>query len=178
LQQVVQLLRSLRAEFATNQEDLNNGIMAIDSKLRDVLGTRSGGSSYSQSPSVWPASPRARAGSDTASVTGTPADTGAAANPPPDADAEAKRVYDQAYLDLTRNAPWPCSVPQYLAQPDRNGRQRAVLDRRVLPPSRTSTPPSEFLRVPEMNERATSARRTLESATYLQLETTPPPGAT
>jgi len=121
-----ELLRSLRAENAARWSEFDSRLAAIDSKLRDVLGVREGAarapSLWSAAPSVGTPHPAPDAGApvegatDAAAVeardAGTPeageqeveragspggGTTGAAP-----AEGDAKRVYDNAYKDLSR----------------------------------------------------------------------------
>ncbi len=117
------LLRGMKADESTRWEDLDARLLAIDSKLRDALGSRSGysqpsGSRYWTNPPVQrpgtPTSPdtgaatvgstggfTGSAGGSGADTSGTAADTTAQARNVP-SEAEAKRIYDQAYLDYNR----------------------------------------------------------------------------
>jgi tol-pal system protein YbgF len=109
-----ELIRSLKAEDSSHWDDLNGRLLAIDSKLHDALGPRAGYAA--NSPSYWNASPPTRAFQDTtrsldpSGQMGQQSSSGAAApdtsrfarTSPVNAEGDAKRVYDQAYLDLTR----------------------------------------------------------------------------
>lgn len=99
-----ELLRGMKAETSSRWEDLDGRLMAIDAKLRDALGSRGG---YASPPSNWSANPSGRARPDTTGSgsaldpsAGSP--IGGSPAPPLDEEAEIKRVYDQAYLDLSR----------------------------------------------------------------------------
>jgi len=113
-----ELLRSLRAEDSARWGDFDTRLAAIDAKLRDALGEREG---YARNPSVWGAAPPMRnqpapavppegvtspeapggvAGEDAGA--GAPRTPEAAAAPGPGGEADAKRMYDQAYKDLQR----------------------------------------------------------------------------
>jgi tol-pal system protein YbgF len=126
-----ELLRTIKAEASSRSEDLDQRLLAIDSKLHDALGPHAG---FATNPPLWSANPSARsavspdssrfpagpggsnespaetnaAGSLPASAAGgkaaSPGDSASAAQSPPpgDTENESKRVYDQAYLDLTR----------------------------------------------------------------------------
>lgn len=121
-----ELLRGLRAETTTRYGELEVRLAAIDSRLRDALGQREG---YGRpAASFWNATPEARRAGDAGGGTipatgagggdiGTAPGDAAAAGPAgvsaagvdsaatPSAvfsEADAKRLYDQAYKDLTR----------------------------------------------------------------------------
>jgi len=118
-----ELLRTLRAEGSARWGEFDQRLAAIDSKLRDALGQREG---YARAPSIWGAAPPmkqpaaspetppgdagggATGGGDSgAPPAGVPAGTapgGGFGEPSanPMSEVEAKRVYDQAYKDLTR----------------------------------------------------------------------------
>lgn len=121
-----ELLRSLRAENATRWSEFDTRLAAIDSKLRDALGVREGAT---RGPSLWSAAPATGAPRPVpdagAAVEGAPeeaaGETPAAGAPAPGAsdvappgspaagaaetaggDYDPKRVYDNAYKDLSR----------------------------------------------------------------------------
>jgi tol-pal system protein YbgF len=125
-----ELLRGLRAETSTRSGELESRLATIDSRLRDALSQREGYGR--PSPSFWNATPGATrtpdgdggvapapatgaADSGGASVSpgkvegnsgvrpgdGVIADSVAAQGAPP-SEADTKRLYDQAYKDLTR----------------------------------------------------------------------------
>lgn len=98
------LFRQLKAESQSQKSDLEAQLLAIDSKLQDLL-TRRGGSSSSSgyTPAYTP--PPAMTTPDTTAARSTPPTSSPAGqvssgdNP----DADAKRIYDQAYLDYTKS---------------------------------------------------------------------------
>jgi tol-pal system protein YbgF len=116
------LLRTMKAEEASRWEELNNKLLALDSKLRDALPGRG---SYGSSAPFWSAAPAPQTQtapepgpSATGPLTGRAAVDSLSGGRPPAAasagdslrgpaspappEAETKRVYDQAYWDLTR----------------------------------------------------------------------------
>jgi tol-pal system protein YbgF len=110
-----ELLRGLKADSYARWSEFDDRLGAIDAKLRDALGHRE---SYARSPSIWSAEPpgagRTEAAPPAPPAEGTaPGATGSvgvaagaadttAALPSPTSETEAKRIYDQAYKDLTR----------------------------------------------------------------------------
>jgi tol-pal system protein YbgF len=126
-----ELLRGLRAETTTRYGDLEVRLSAIDSRLRDALSQREGysrpsASFWSATPDArrpgdlqgGAVPPMGAAGSDSGAVGGASGTPGGTATGPvggsevgPDSigapgavfsPADAKRLYDQAYKDLTR----------------------------------------------------------------------------
>lgn len=125
-----ELLRSLKADSFTRWSDFETRLGAIDAKLRDALGSREGyarnPSIWSAAPpgaarreperptagetppaAAGSAAGEREAGTSSPPATGTepsavPAGADTAAARPLSSEAEGKRVYDQAYKDLTR----------------------------------------------------------------------------
>jgi tol-pal system protein YbgF len=118
------VLRSMKAEDASRWEDLNTRLLALDSKVGDALPGRS---SSGGSVPLWSAGPAPRPEGETSALPSgsaqpsgamaAPADSAGGPRPPATpavadstlgasgtapSEAEAKRVYDQAYWDLTR----------------------------------------------------------------------------
>lgn len=124
-----EVLRSLRAENAARWSEFDTRLSAIDSKLRDAIGAREGSA---RGPSLWsaapgstprpslPVSPDTASEGDPALAEGRPGgggvpaggsiapdpgvDSGSASAPVSAADGDPKRIYDQAYKDLSRGS--------------------------------------------------------------------------
>jgi len=115
-----ELLRTMKADDATRWSELDTRLSAIDSKLHDALGQREG---YARAPSVWSAAPPGSSGSKEGGDAANSGDTGAGPAAQPESgetaasaagaaigdsasqasdEADTKRVYEQAYKDLTR----------------------------------------------------------------------------
>ena len=97
------LVRQLKAENDSRASDLEAQLLSIDSKLQDLL-TRRGGSSSSGSTFTPPRPMMA----DTTRFSGgtVPGDSASGPTSPNTGDtpeAEAKRIYDQAYFDNTKS---------------------------------------------------------------------------
>ena len=128
-----EVLRSLRAENAARWSEFDTRLSAIDSKLRDAIGAREGGyargpSLWSAAPGSTsrpspPVSPGTAAEGAPAIAEGSPGtegsvptggadaadagdETGAVSAPVPTSsgDGDPKRIYDQAYKDLSRGS--------------------------------------------------------------------------
>ncbi len=116
LAQVVEMSRSERADAKARSDELNAQLLAIQTQLSDALRSRSNsGSSQSNSRNNdWWANPGGRAASpggerpegldapSAADSTSRAGDRGSASDPAYSDGSEEKRIYDQAYLDLTR----------------------------------------------------------------------------
>ncbi|MFN8549169.1 MAG: tol-pal system protein YbgF [Candidatus Eisenbacteria bacterium] len=94
------LFRQLKAESQSQKSDLEAQLLGIDSKLQDLL-TRRGGSSTSSSyvPPPPMATPDTTS-SHSIPVISSPAGQVSSGDNP---EADAKRIYDQAYLDYTKS---------------------------------------------------------------------------
>lgn len=100
------LLRQYKAEDQARYDELKELLLAIDSKLQDALSRRP-----SSAPS-WQNSGSASPWNSGSSATSIPMAGGAPPSAPPDSmgsgrdavesENEAKRIYDQAYLDQTK----------------------------------------------------------------------------
>lgn len=91
------LLRAYKAEDQARADELKQQLLAIDSKLGDALNRRS----QSSAPPTWSRSPEPPPILSAPGGTSTPADSTSAA-PPVQSEHEAKRIYDQAFLDQGR----------------------------------------------------------------------------
>ncbi|MBK8229873.1 MAG: tol-pal system protein YbgF [Candidatus Eisenbacteria bacterium] len=107
------LLRQLKADNQSRSDDLESRFLSVDSKLQDLLSRRGSSSGGSSSAPSWSSTPpsipaafdtsRAGPGATGRDAAGTDPSRSMTVAPGDSPEAEAKRIYDQAYLDNSKS---------------------------------------------------------------------------